>query len=703
MKKILFYGTVLLAAMSAWIVRRPAQVAAGDGIPDNCEYTRGAYYQPNVFARYEPQNARLMLVDWSSGEDVKVVAEGLGATRILGWSLDCRYLAGAVGSSDSMDTVVWDVTTATMIGKVADAHLKPHTITWGPNDYLMVETRDGAVLWNVPVNTQFHLDTGFNNTTSRNFSRLRWDTAHQQVTANLAVGGRVVYDLTNGQIVPEAANLDANAAKVTAVTSTIGGKEYACRDYYQGFYRADVDLYYDYRAHSVELRLYNAYKRDEVLAVLEANLQASFFHDRGWSPDCRYVAASVGRPESSTSDTVVWDLTTNKRVGAFTDARLIEHPIHWSPDGTMLLVETRDGAYIWHLATDQRVLVSTHVETALTGQQSIRSFVDVGWDIGKGQLLGIAVEHQEDVTAYDVNNGQVVGSYPLSVLDKQPDNSAYNYYKTQYPDAAAPLPTQLPNNPLDGKNGMTRYPNDTYLWYSYVGDFQQCGQLAANYVASSNELVLFDHTTRKTLYVLAEHVNPVADVAWSPGCRYVIAAFSGTSTQASDYDNAPVDDYGGNIIVFWDVQTGKRLTEFQRIAGGTNVRVMWSPSGERALIRTPEGYFIYEPATNTKVLLTYPTNSGAINTWYEAYWDYSRGQLLVTGWNGVIAFDMRTGVGRYSFAADPGEKYSSCGYWGCSMTVENNRTLYVHGLSIYEKESQWDLDTLAYQVEDHSK
>src|SRR4051794_17907085 len=137
MKRLLLYATVFFATLAAWLGSRPAQVAAGDGIPDNCEYTRGAYYQPNIFARYEPQNSRLMLVEWSSGEDVKVVAEGLAETRILGWSVDCRYLAGAVGDPDSMDTVVWDVTTATVIGKVADAHLKPHTITWGPNDYLM--------------------------------------------------------------------------------------------------------------------------------------------------------------------------------------------------------------------------------------------------------------------------------------------------------------------------------------------------------------------------------------------------------------------------------------------------------------------------------------------------------------------------------------------------------------------------------------
>ena len=281
MKKPLFYVALVLAIAGGWISNRLAPVAANDGIPDNCEYTRGAYYQPNVFARYEPQNSRLMLVDWSSGEDVKVVAEGLADTRILGWSVDCRYLAGSVGKPESMDTVVWDVTSATVMGKVADAHLKPHPITWGPDDYLMVETRDGAILWNVPANTQIHLDTGFNTTTSRNFSRLRWDAVHHQVTANLAVGGRVVYDLTNGQIVPAAANVDQWSTHLSGKTVTIAGKIYDC-DSHDG---SDINLYYT-PDHNIELSLTINYYSNETLAVLDANVNLSTFHDRGLSLCC---------------------------------------------------------------------------------------------------------------------------------------------------------------------------------------------------------------------------------------------------------------------------------------------------------------------------------------------------------------------------------------------------------------------------------
>lgn len=55
---------------------------AGDGIPDNCEYTGAAHYRANIFPRYEPQNRRLLLVDWTTGADVQMI--GCGCLRASG-------------------------------------------------------------------------------------------------------------------------------------------------------------------------------------------------------------------------------------------------------------------------------------------------------------------------------------------------------------------------------------------------------------------------------------------------------------------------------------------------------------------------------------------------------------------------------------------------------------------------------------------
>jgi hypothetical protein len=52
MRKLTF--TAILIGLVAFLFSavQLIPVAAGDGIPDNCKYTRGTYYQPNGFPWY---------------------------------------------------------------------------------------------------------------------------------------------------------------------------------------------------------------------------------------------------------------------------------------------------------------------------------------------------------------------------------------------------------------------------------------------------------------------------------------------------------------------------------------------------------------------------------------------------------------------------------------------------------------------------
>lgn len=698
MKRPILYVLVALAAMIGWMSMRPQPVAAGDGIPDNCEYTNGAYYQPNVFARYEPQNQRLMLVNWTTGVDVTVVASGLGDTRIQGWSLDCRYLAAAVGTLDSMDTVVWDVTIPTQIGHVPDAHLKPHYITWGPRNFLVVETRDGAVLWNVPTNTQIKLDTGFNTTSMRNFSRLRWDATNNQLIGNLAVGGRIVYDLNTGQQIPVAANVTDSVPGTSQQTITIGGKAYDCFDDYRygydnwfsesGSYAPNIQMIYNATDHLIALILNVQQSPAETLLILENTIGASSFHFRGWSPGCRYVVASLGVVGRDATDTVAWDVATGKRIGSFPDARKIEHPIHWSPAGNMLLIETRDGVYIWHLDSDQRVLVNANVETAMSGASQIRSFYEVGWDIEKGQFLGVAVENPEVVTAYDVNSGEVVGTYQLSIMEYQ------NSY-VPLPDTSTP--TMLPNIPVDGISGMSDPSWYSYLYNTDGYDGYGCNGVHARFFARTRKFALIDLSSHEIIFVIEENSNPVSNVFWSPNCEYLSAHVSTIPGGNIPYDAAPLDDTFidelSYEVVFWNVKTGMRLQSFARPYEYLSpALVVWSPNGERAIVRTTLGHFLFNLTENTSMLLTYPAGTWEIDANFQIYWDYQRGQVLISGWQGVLSFDMRTGIGRYAFSANPEVRYFRCRYGGCHFSVtHDNKILYIAtlaGLSV------WNLDTL---------
>ncbi len=397
---------------------------ANDGIPDNCEHRYGAHYRPHLFPRYEPHNRRLLLVDWATGDEAMTLSTDLPDTRILGWSVDCRYLAVAVGSVESMDTVVWDTVDNLRIGAVPDAHQRPHVITWGPGSYLVVETRNGAILWNVPANTQVILTDSFDPATTRNFSRLRWDATHNQLIANFAVGGRTVYDLNTGQETVAAGQTDSvPKAQKQFGTIVIGGGQYPCQSGYRYGYRnwfvisgmviPGIYPKFNPTTNSIYLVLEDHPEPGEVIQVIEADVNASWFQFRGWSASCRYFAASLGIPGQDASNTVVWDIIENRRVDVYPDARQIMHPIHWAEIDDTLVIETRDGAFLWHLPTNTHTLLTDHVQVALSGASGIASFDKMVWDQTRQELLAIPVNNPNAIQAYNATTGQQIALYEL--------------------------------------------------------------------------------------------------------------------------------------------------------------------------------------------------------------------------------------------------------------------------------------------------
>ncbi len=198
-------------------------VWAQDGIPDNCETATSADVR-NLIARFEAKHSRLVLADWRTGATVRVLGEGLLGYRIRAWSPDCRYLAIAEGDWRGTDTVVYDAENSVRMGSVPDAALKLHPVTWGPDGYLLVETRHGALLWHVPSGRQSILTESFNYTRVRNFVHIVWDNPRNQVLVTLAMGGRAAFDLGTGVEIPltdeahallDAAKVDSSSADTT--------------------------------------------------------------------------------------------------------------------------------------------------------------------------------------------------------------------------------------------------------------------------------------------------------------------------------------------------------------------------------------------------------------------------------------------------------------------------------------------------------
>lgn len=386
---------------------------AEDGIPDNCEYPYAEYYHANVFPRYEPQNRRLVLVDWNNGAVLGVLGSDLGDTIIRGWSANCRYLAVATGDAASRDTVVYDTVEMRLVGRVPDARIIPHPISWGPHEFLVVEGRAGAVLWNVPQNIQYHLDVGFSEITNRNFSRLRWDADHYQLTANFSDGGRAVYDLRTGQ--PTIAVVSRPGEIV------IGGERFACQPTRSARGGASVSgLWLRYAHDSGVIYLGRGWAAiTESLATIEAGLPPTRVQPLGWSINCRYVAAALDSTErDDTYDTVIWDFIEGRRVGVYPDARDLPHRLTWDTAEKHALVETRNGAYLWNLLTNERVLVNANVSTITAPNCYYAacysySFERVYWDAGREQMLGVPVQAPNAVVAYDVHTGQEVTRYTV--------------------------------------------------------------------------------------------------------------------------------------------------------------------------------------------------------------------------------------------------------------------------------------------------
>ncbi len=95
MKRLLTsIGLMIGAALAMACGDGAAVYPNNDGIPNNCEYLNGQYFERGHFARFDNNNRRLTLVDWNTGDTVFVLATDIDAanTTVLEWSPSCQYL-----------------------------------------------------------------------------------------------------------------------------------------------------------------------------------------------------------------------------------------------------------------------------------------------------------------------------------------------------------------------------------------------------------------------------------------------------------------------------------------------------------------------------------------------------------------------------------------------------------------------------------
>ena len=169
-----------------------------------------------------------------------------------------------------------------------------------------------------------------------------------------------------------------------------------------------------------------------------------------------------------------------------------------------------------------------------------------------------------------------------------------------------------------------------FWWSNYpAGEICEHGSYPA-YDPIARQLLLRRGTD--FVYVFETNVDLSDGFSVAPGCRYIAGVT--VSTQG---------ELDRRTLVIWDVASGQRVAELPDSAGESAPLVIWSPDGESALLRTSTAHFLWNGG-DSGALILHAAQIAAIKDYPAAYWDYARGQLLVDGQDGVLAFDLRTGA-----------------------------------------------------------
>lgn len=360
-----------------------------DDIPF-CSDTQGAYYQPDIFPRYEYHNNRFLLVNYQTGEEVQILSENLETDSfwIVSWSPGCRYITAAV--NQQRDYYIWDTSNGQLIGSVE----RGRRLYWRTGlTHALIETPNGAILWDMNTNHQILLEAPYDEWDGRNFRTFTWDNENNWLITTHIDGVRYAYDISTGADVTQDYQLTIINTPQTSETTSLN-----CSYAYETY----LNFYYE----PASRRIVATNRQQRVLSVLEEDIDVDGDVDfLGWSSSCRYVVLSLGSRENS--DTVAFDIINGGRVGEFPDAQGNYHQISFAPASDYAIIETRHGGYLWHIPTNTQILLTDAHNT------HGRNFTGIQWEPERGTILTVPVGAANGVMVYDYN-GQQVAFYPTS-------------------------------------------------------------------------------------------------------------------------------------------------------------------------------------------------------------------------------------------------------------------------------------------------
>jgi WD40 repeat protein len=307
---------------------------------------------------YQSYNHRIVLMKSATREVVQVVDEAIDTSqfKVVSYSPDCRYLAGALGQTFNHHiTILWDLSSNPARRVITSAELTTteYHVEWSPDSaYVVLNTRNEVYLLTLATGQLVRLTSDIISLCDLEaygcvagtipYRGLEWDMANGQFRLKLNTGDWVTYDLASGKPVAYSRDDHPIAPAEAQNTAERLASPFGC------------NVRVQYQAYNQRLVLEDRNTR-KLLRVVEDKLKADSYLFRGWSSNCRYLAAAI-RTEGHTN-TIVWDLTTNQRIATFRDTVNNQFLLDWSTFGPYAIVETRDGGYLWDVTIDSRVLI----------------------------------------------------------------------------------------------------------------------------------------------------------------------------------------------------------------------------------------------------------------------------------------------------------------------------------------------------------
>ncbi|MEP7293169.1 MAG: hypothetical protein ABI835_15405, partial [Chloroflexota bacterium] len=116
----------------------------------------------------------------------------------------------------------------------------------------------------------------------------------------------------------------------------------------------------------------------EIVRELETSLNTEDLSLLDWSADCHYVFGSVG------GDAVIWDAVNGGRVASFASVEP-KNPPYWNPGRDSLILETREGSFLWNFRQSDPMLLTYEGDYCATRFRYFNWQVE--WDNAHNQVL----------------------------------------------------------------------------------------------------------------------------------------------------------------------------------------------------------------------------------------------------------------------------------------------------------------------------